>query len=630
MKPLILALALPALAGPNTALVGYTSPAALPGLKREIGALGGTVRYCTQTSRICAADFPDAPPLEPLAALQGARYALPDAIMPARQSESFPDADGTDDCTDLWDLEILRADTVWGMVYGASANPVAIEDSGFLLTHEELEGTKAFAWDYGDGDSNPEVVYGVSVPGHGTFIAGLVAAVGDNGVGRAGLAPGVQIAYQKIADRGSALYYSYAIEAMGEVADDGAGGARVLSYSLASSSSYGPFEEAVAALGDADKLLVAAAANCGSGAWCWDGDNDEYPQYPASYDGDFILSVASSLDDDTLNPYSHYGRESVDIAAPGYEVCSLGIDSGSDYETESGTSYATPLVAAAANLLWELYPSLTAPEVAYLIKATAEPSADLADRVSSGGRLDLLDALRAPLPELSVFNAAVALEPTGTLTLDLGTRAAAASEVTVLLLHDDSVTVTDAGDWTVTRLDPELAAEAGYGTLTQTATLITGSLSAEDAETLDLTVEASANGETSATVRVRMEGSSGVLLGAPLDEDDDETGEPAYALIFQASGVEEPVETGTPAETGETDTPDDETGSPETGESGEADSAAPEGDSSPTKGGCACSTARGVTGGVSHGAWLGALALALGLRRRRPRTASDMVAPCYS
>lgn len=629
MQALLLALIAPALAGPDTAMIGFQSAQDQAQVQAAVARLGGRIRYCYPLARLCAADFSAEPPLARLSALPGVRYALRDELMPVTQEASYPDADGTSDCSDLWELDRMEATSAWDLADGSGAEPVAIEDSGFLLTHEELSGTSAYTWDYGDSDSGVEVVYGVTVPGHGTFIAGMISANGSNSAGRAGLAPGGSIAYQKIADRSSALYYSYAINAMSDVAGGDAGGARILSYSLASNSSYTPFEDAVEGLGDAGVLLVAAAANCTS-AHCSDADNDRYPEYPASYDGDFIISVAGTLEDDTLNPYSHYGATSVDLAAPGADLCSLGIDSNSDYETESGTSYATPLVAAAASLVWELHPDLGPEDVAWLLENTVEPSSDLVGKVASGGRLDVLDALQAPLPELEDPEGSVTLDPTGSLALNLEDRASAAT-ATLLLMHDPSVRVSDAGVWTVTRYEAGESFTFGDETVSagsDVATVLQASLAAHTSTTLTITLEASAVGTSSASVRLWEEGASGVGFGAPDEGYVDGTGAYAYAFSVLATsstgGGDTGQETGGGDDSaqGDDSDPPDETGGQDSqvadddsGGGGGQESGAP--DSAKGAGGCACASPRARPGEALLPGLLALLALRRGRSRRR-------------
>lgn len=386
-----------ALAG--RALVGVEDPTSAA-LAPAARALGVELLRCHSAPRVCVVEVPEGwADLSPLMGLPGARFVEEDARIDAPVVAPIPralyaDAGGTADCPELWDLTALRATTVWDSVTGLSAAPIAIADSGFLATHEDLSGQLLAQYDYGDNDPEAEVSWTAGVPGHGTFIAGLIAAAPDNDAGRAGLAPDAQLVLHKIADGSGALYISYAVDSMAALAE-GSLGVRVLSYSLASSPRSEALGEAVAALGDAGILLVAAAGNC-SAPGCSDANNDSFPLYPGNEEGEHVLSVAGSTTSDTLNPYSHYGAETVDLAAPGVDLCSLDVGADDDYAVASGTSYATPLVAAAAALVWEAHPDLEAGDVAEILRASAKPSADLADKVRAGGRLDVVEALAAP------------------------------------------------------------------------------------------------------------------------------------------------------------------------------------------------------------------------------------------
>ncbi|MFT5585136.1 MAG: hypothetical protein ACI9VR_002724, partial [Cognaticolwellia sp.] len=323
-------------AGPNTVMLGVN-----PGANAaDFASLNAQVT-CLSKVPVCLLEFASVPDLEPLRAIPGVRYAEVDAVIPWVAPVDFPappwDGSGTADCPDLWELELLGAESL--PFTGLNAPVVAIQDSGFLISHEDLGSAKVSGqYDYGNGDTNPEVSWSSGVPGHGTFIAGIIAATADNDVGRAGLAPNVRLNLQKIADSGGALYFSYAVSAMDDLAD-GDLGVRVLNYSIAGSSYSSAFQDAVATLGDADILLVTAAGNCGS-ADCWDANNDDYPLYPSNFVGDHILSVSGSTQDDEHNSWSHYGASSVDLAAPGVSICSLGVNSTSEYYSAAGTSYA--------------------------------------------------------------------------------------------------------------------------------------------------------------------------------------------------------------------------------------------------------------------------------------------------
>lgn len=400
---------LPLASAQERALVGVHSAEATAPLEALTARLGGETLRCWGSLDICLLGFPGPAPLQALAAAPGVRWAEADRPMaltppsPGRDPAPpppFSDAEGTADCPDLWELDTLRAQTAWEQVSGLHAPIVAVQDSGFLTTHLELGDAIAFQYDFGDDDPTAEVSWGSGVPAHGSFIAGLIAADPDNGRGRAGLAPRAQLYVQKIADSTGALYYSYAVAAMAALLE-GQTEVGVLSYSLASSHPDTAMGEAVAALQAADILVIAAAGNC-TVSDCIEADNDQNPLYPAGFGGAALLSVAGTTPADGFNPYSHYGLRTVHLAAPGVDLCSLGVSSNTAFEVASGTSYATPLVAAAAALVREAHPQLSAVETAQALLVSAWPLDALQDRVLTGGRLDPVEALAVTAPRLTL------------------------------------------------------------------------------------------------------------------------------------------------------------------------------------------------------------------------------------
>lgn len=572
-----------ALAAPERALVGTDDPTAL-----HAAALGSTARGCFHSAGVCVLHFPGAAPLATLEALPGVRYALPDSELMLRNAEpptwapSVPpsDADGTTACPDQWELATLDADALWDRVRGTDAPVIAIQDGGFLETHVELLDRVSGRYDYGDWDTEPEVEDQVTVPAHGTFIAALIAGVDDNDQVRSGLAPDAQLNLQKIADSDGALYYSYAVSAMADLAE-GDLGVRVLSYSLGSAGENQAFEDAVEALGDADILLVTAAGNCGE-ADCADADNDQWPMVPASYTYDHIVTVAGTQRDDTLNPYSHYGAWSVDLGAPGVDLCSAGTLSDTSSYTAGGTSYATPLVAAAAALIFEAHPQLTAVEVARILRASALDVADLAGKVRSGGRLDVLAALDTAVPRLDAPDD-LFVDGTAELGLQLSSPGAA-GDATLVLFHGDGLVFDDAQGW---QRSPFSAGDSldlpDAGTIQADApgTLVTGSLDAHETRSLVLSLRGQALGNTDVSARLVVASAGADYLNAPYNAgSEDPSGFLAWDFAVDVTGTAAaPIDT---ADTGLGETP----------------------------GGCGCSASPG-----SPAAWPLLLAL-LGLRRR--------------
>ncbi|WP_264322338.1 SdrD B-like domain-containing protein [Zarconia navalis] len=146
--------------------------------------------------------------------------------------------------------------------------------------------------------------------------------------------------------------------------------------------------DAIEAAGDADQLFVAAAGNSAS-------DNDAFLAYPASYDLDNIISVASTDHNDDLSGFSNFGETSVDLGAPGSSIWST-LPNG-QYGFLSGTSMASPHVAGVAALLWSQDEDFTALEVKEQILSSVDPIAALDGITVTGGRLNALQALVSPV-----------------------------------------------------------------------------------------------------------------------------------------------------------------------------------------------------------------------------------------
>ena len=597
-----------ALAGPHTTLVGHSGPASEQALRRHAADRGARIR-CWRAATICIVEDPAGPDRGALLRVPGVRYADADERMALPPGPPPPgDEQGTDDCPDLWELAQIRLPEAAAATgeRGGGAPVVAVEDSGFLLSHVDLLGHYAGGYDYGNGDTNPEVEWDAGVPGHGTFIAGIIAATDDNGRARAGVLPEGRVNLQKIADRDGALYFSYAVAAMLDLAD-GDLGVRVLNYSIGSSSTTAAFDDAIAALGRADILLVAAAGNCPS-ADCWDADNDTHPLYPASDGGEHVVSVAGSLRDDSLNPWSHHGERSVDLVAPGVDICSLGVSSDTATLTAAGTSYAAPLVAGTAALVMGAWPGLTAIETARVLRASAAPVPALDGLVRSGGRLDAARAVATAVPRLSAPGDA-SIDGTTTLSLSV-TSVAAAGEGTVLLLHGPGVSVEGLSGpegWSVAPFgagDPISLPDAGGHVAERAGALLLGPLGAATQDTLAITLAGRALGDQDASVRLVASSAGADYLNAPYASGTpDESGYLAHVFTLRVDALAPDL----PGDTG----PASDSGLG-TGGAGDASGG---GDDAPA--GCGCGSRAAPAGGGAL--VIGLLGLAVRGRRRATR-----------
>lgn len=220
--------------------------------------------------------------------------------------------------------------------------------------------------------------------GHGTHVAGTIAAEGNNGIGVTGVTWSAQIMALKFLDEfgfGSTFDAIQAIDyavLMGADLTNNSWGGGGFSQALA---------DAIAAAGEVGQVFVAAAGNFGL-------NTDIAPEYPAAYGLDNIISVAATDDDDQLAGFSNFGATSVDLGAPGVSI--LSTQPGNNYGFLDGTSMAAPHVTGVAALLLAENPDLTPTELKARLLETADPIPALDGVTVSGGRLNAFNALFAP------------------------------------------------------------------------------------------------------------------------------------------------------------------------------------------------------------------------------------------
>ena len=271
-----------------------------------------------------------------------------------------------------------------GRVTAADRNQIDDDGNGYA---DDFHG-----WDFANHDPDPQDDH---FSGHGTHVAGIVAAVGDNGLGVAGVSWSARLMAVKFLRGIGGGWTSDAVLALDYAV---ANGARIVNASWGSFTFSQTLRDAVVALDAAGVLLVAAAGNIAS-------DNDSLPAYPANYDVAGIIAVAATDRNDLLASFSNFGAETVDLGAPGVEI--LSTIAGNRYGLLQGTSMAAPHVTGTAALLLADAPDLSAAEVKAKILASAEPIDALAGRALTGGRLDARAALEEILPPLTATPAAL-------------------------------------------------------------------------------------------------------------------------------------------------------------------------------------------------------------------------------
>jgi subtilisin family serine protease len=271
----------------------------------------------------------------------------------------------------------IGAPAAWSVTTGSKDITVAIVDSGVDRSHRDLFANLVPGYDFAYDDADP-----TDYEGHGTHVAGIIGARGNNGTGVTGVAWDASLMPLQALDAEGA---GYASDIAGAYTYAASHGARIVNASLGGSSRSQAEYDAIR--NAPNVLFVVAAGND-------DRNNDTRPTYPCAYDLPNILCVAATDNTDHLASFSNVGRSTVDIAAPGVDIYStLRCDA---YGWMSGTSMATPEVSGAAALVLAAHPTSTVAELRSRLISTADrlPGGD-ATRINggNGGRLDVATAV---------------------------------------------------------------------------------------------------------------------------------------------------------------------------------------------------------------------------------------------
>lgn len=324
-----------------------------------------------------------------------------------------------------WYLRTIGATNAWATSTGSSNIVVAVIDTGVDYTHPDLApnmwrnpgetgldtngNDKATNGLDDDGNGYVDDVHGIDalsgrgdpmdggfyVPSsapvyHGTSTAGIIGAVGNNGIGIAGINWSVRIMAIKVfegdntapalrspAFRAVRTAWDYVLQMKRRgvpirVVTDG-------THLIAESRSL---REIVATALEEGILTVIPAGN----------DSLDHDVFSIASDVAPLLTVAASTDTDALASFSNFGKGSVHLVAPGVSIWTL--NKGGGYTTHSGTSVSFPMVAGTAALLFAARPELTPDEVKAAILGSTDPIPGLRDKVITGGRLNLARAMQ--------------------------------------------------------------------------------------------------------------------------------------------------------------------------------------------------------------------------------------------
>src|SRR5262245_46440974 len=302
----------------------------------------------------------------------------------------------------------IDAPEAWSVSHGSSDVTVAVIDTGVDMAHPDLaqniwinQGENCAGcrtngidddgdgyvddwrgWDFVNHDNDP-----TDDNGHGTHVAGTIAATGNNGVGTTGVTWNSKIMPLKFLDSSGSGSTEDAISA---ILYARAKGVPILNNSWGGGDFSQALQDAIEQTDASGELFVAAAGNDFT-------NTDQEPFWPSSYDTPNILSVGASDQFDRKAWFSNYGVRTVDLSAPGTNIYSTW--RGGSYRFADGTSMATPGVSGAAALTKAVFPNASGVGLKALLLRTVDPVAALNGATRTAGRLNVDHAVRCTGPQ---------------------------------------------------------------------------------------------------------------------------------------------------------------------------------------------------------------------------------------
>lgn len=293
----------------------------------------------------------------------------------------------------------IDAPEAWEITKGSQNVTVAVIDTGIAYTHPDLapnmwKNSKEIAGNGVDDDKNGLVddVYGYNFwennadpmdkDEHGTHVAGIIGAAGNNNLGVSGVNWGVKLMALKCGNL-KGIHLDAFLSAVNYAS---ANGVKILNCSFGDTGILSPDEKAALEKAkSAGMLVVCSAGN-------FSKNNDQFPPYPSSAPYDNIISVTGTDSYDEFDEDFNYGKTNVDLAAPGESIFSTVSPSG--YNNKSGTSMAAPFVAGVAALIKSKKPEWSYAKIKQEILESVDKKNTLQDKCVTGGRLSAFRALK--------------------------------------------------------------------------------------------------------------------------------------------------------------------------------------------------------------------------------------------
>lgn len=300
--------------------------------------------------------------------------------------------------SEQWALDKINLPDAWKITTGSKSVKVGVIDSGIKADHPDLkdnvdcELSKSFVEGTDDSDALEDVF------GHGTHVAGIIGAVGNNSIGVSGTCWNVDLVSLKVLDDNGVC---------GNSNDKISGVINAINYAKANNINILNFSIALVVpkskafeetINNYPGLFVCAAGN---ELFNIDTAGQKRRIYPSIYTSDNIVSVAASNSNDKIwyvekfQQGSNYGIVSVDLAAPGADIYSTYTAENKAYTNMSGTSMATPYVTGVAALIQSKYQNISTKATKKAILDGVDKSSYWSKYVKTGGRLNAYNALKS-------------------------------------------------------------------------------------------------------------------------------------------------------------------------------------------------------------------------------------------
>ncbi len=384
----------------------------------------------------------------------------------------------------------IDAPEAWEKGTGSRKVLVAVIDTGIDRGHQDLRANMwtnpreipnngrdddgngyvddVHGWDFHNNDNNPH-----DDNSHGTHCAGTIGAAGNNRLGVVGVNWEVSMVGIKFLGGSGFGYNSDAIKSINYATSIKA---NLTSNSWGGGGHSSSMKKAIDTAGTQGIAFVAAAGNHRA-------NNDRSPSYPASFDSANVIAVGAHEHNGRITDFSCYGKNSVDLFAPGENILSTTPNNG--YKSYRGTSMACPHVAGAYALISSIEPTWGMSQIKQALIDSVDPEAGLKEKCVSGGRLNVFRSLSSEPAKKKL----ISVTPTN---VEFGKVRLGESKIIELLITNpgtDETTITETtlskkitrpenliGHWTFDEGSGNVAANTGTKGNTYKATLLSGAV----------------------------------------------------------------------------------------------------------------------------------------------------------